>query len=193
MAAQQIEAGEDVPQEECDPYLDYIKLNMARMKRLDRDIRLIEGFKTLQARIKIPITWIVLAEAWCGDVAQNLPVFARIAGEVTDIELKLLLRDQNLDVMDHYLTNGGRAIPKLICLHSADLKELGTWGPRPQEAQQIMKEYKANPIGPKDEMIKKIQLWYLKDKGVSLQNELLNLLSLCGGGFRRYYTTAVLE
>ncbi len=180
IVSRQIEEGEKLPEEECDPYHNYMKLNMARMMRLDRDIRLIDDFRTIQARIKKPIVWVLLVEAWCGDVAQNLPVFARIVREVPDISLTLLLRDQNLDVMDHYLTSGGRAIPKLICLQKADFKELGTWGPRPREAQQIMTAYKANPQGAKEEVIKTIQLWYVKDRGVSLQKELLELLSLWG-------------
>lgn len=178
--SRQIEEGRDLPPEECDPYLDYMKLNRARMKRLYRDVQLIDGFKALQRSLQLPLTWVVLVEAWCGDVAQNLPIFAKIAHNVPEIHLVLLRRDKNLDVMDRYLTNGGRAIPKLICLQSKDLKELGTWGPRPQEAQQIMEDYKTHPVGPKDDVIKRIQLWYVKDRGMTLQRELLALLSHWG-------------
>ena len=60
--------------------------------------------------------WLVLTEAWCGDAAQSLPIINKMAEVSDNITLRLILRDENLDVMDQFLQNGrSRSIPKLIC------------------------------------------------------------------------------
>ncbi|MFB6257601.1 MAG: thioredoxin family protein, partial [Flavobacteriales bacterium] len=97
------------------------------------------------------------------------------------VRLQLLWRDQHSDIMDQYLTEGGRSIPKLIALRSSNLEELGTWGPRPKPVQKemlrIKEEYKN---APKKEMIevlhKGMHKWYAEDKGQTLQEEFLSLL-----------------
>jgi len=162
---------------ECDPKLNLIKLNQARMKRLNRTITLEKATITKLSALKNKLIWVVLLESWCSDAGQNIPLIAKMADISSNIELILLPRDQNLDVMDHYLTNGGRAVPKLICLSAKTLLELGTWGPRPQKAQDIMIAYKANPVSSKEEAIKNIQLWYARDKGISTQAEFIELLN----------------
>ena len=58
--------------------------------------------------------WLILTEAWCGDAAQNIPTIEKIARENDRIKTLYLLRDENLELMDKYLTGGARAIPKLI-------------------------------------------------------------------------------
>ena len=59
----------------------------------------------------------------------------------SNINLQLVLRDENLELMDLFLTNGGRSIPKLIALDK-DLNILFTWGPRPQTATNMVLDYK---------------------------------------------------
>jgi thioredoxin-like negative regulator of GroEL len=78
----------------------------------------------------------VLTEPWCGDSAFLLPIIAEAAALSNHVTLRILLRDDNLDVMDQYLTGGSRSIPKLVAF-SADGDELFTWGPRPEEARQL--------------------------------------------------------
>ncbi len=157
-------------------YIEYTKLNVHRMKRLDRIINLKpETIKTIP-NVSTQSYWILLSEPWCGDAAQNIPIISKIADLTDKIELKILPRDENLDIMDNYLTGGARAIPRLICLKESDLKELWTWGPRPKPAQQLMLTHKANPTKPKEEVIKKIQLWYAKDKGKTIQEEIIKLI-----------------
>ncbi len=68
-----------------------------------------------------------------------------IANHNENIKIRYILRDENPEVMDDYLTNGGRSIPKLVALEEDTLEEQFTWGPRPQEVQQKMLDYKANP------------------------------------------------
>lgn len=86
----------------------------------------------------------VITEPWCGDSAFLLPVIAKASALDEHVTLRNLLRDDNLDIMDQYLTGGSRSIPKLVAF-SAEGEELCTWGPRPEEAanrvQTLREEY----------------------------------------------------
>lgn len=154
----------------------YTKLNMRRMYRWDKTAILNEELIDLLTSLSEPWTWVVLTEGWCGDAAQNLPVISKMANLSHNITLKLLLRDENLDVMDQYLTHGGRSIPKLICLKTRTLEELGTWGPRPEVAQQLVMAYKQNPQVSFEEFAETLHAWYAKDKTQHLQMEFTHLL-----------------
>jgi hypothetical protein len=154
---------------------NYSMLNDRRMKRLDKTLKMEETtIKGLQ-KIKEKQTWLVLTEGWCGDAAQNLPVIHKMAMLNENIELKLVLRDENLELMDLFLTNNGRAIPKLLILDS-EKNVLNTWGPRPNVATKMVADYKAKH-GVVDAQLKQdLQVWYNKDKGISTQEDLLKLI-----------------
>jgi len=155
------------------------KLNAQRIKRLDKQIELNSEIKNELSRINKKWTWVVLIETWCGDGAQNIPVIAKIAQHNPNIELKIILRDENPEIMSAYLTNGSRSIPKLICFDSDTKEEIGSWGPRPEKIQQMVKEFKlTNPHCTHEELVKNIHLWYARDKGESTQKEFAALLSL---------------
>ncbi len=153
----------------------YTKLNLHRMQRLNKTVVLSESLKVAINQIQFPQTWYVLTEAWCGDAAQNIPVLAAIAKLNPLIDLQLILRDENPDVMDEYLTNGGRSIPKLIAV-DGEFNEIFNWGPRPAGAQHMMEQYKINPDKPFKEFAEDIHKWYSVDKTLSVQKELLALL-----------------
>lgn len=153
----------------------YTKLNLHRMQRLNKTVVLSESLKVAINQIQFPQTWYVLTEAWCGDAAQNIPVLAAIAKLNPLIDLQLLLRDENLDIMDQYLTNGGRSIPKLIGA-DGEFNEIFNWGPRPAGAQLMLKQYKENPVKPYKEFAEDIHKWYAADKTQSMQKELLAIL-----------------
>ena len=131
-----LKEGKTTSNNHSESLIEYTKVNVQRMNRLDKTTDINEDLKREIADLEKKMIWVILAEAWCGDVAQNLPVIAKIADLSQNIDLKLILRDENLEVMDEYLTNGGRSIPKLIYLDSGTLEELGTWGPRPEEVQE---------------------------------------------------------
>ena len=156
--------------------INFTNINAHRMKRLYNTTRIIDELKKETVDLQDKWIWLVITEAWCGDAAQNNPVIAKIAEINPNIELKFILRDENLSVMDAYLTNGSRSIPKLICLESKTLDEIGTWGPRPKAAQKRVMKDKANPNVTHDEIVKNNQLWYLEDKTISIQNEYLELI-----------------
>jgi hypothetical protein len=156
--------------------LNYSKLNDRRMTRLDKTIQL--SHETLLALKKIdkPITWLLLTEGWCGDAAQTLPVINKIADESDLITLKIIFRDEHEELMSHFLTNGGKSIPKLIVLNSEN-DVLNTWGPRPNIATKMVQDYK-NTHGQLDAAFKQeLQVWYNKNKGVNIQENMLGLLT----------------
>ena len=154
---------------------NYSLLNDKRMKRLDKTIKLTETTQLEIAKVTQPQTWLVITEGWCGDAAQNLPVIDKMASLNSNIELKLVLRDENLALMDLFLTNGGRSIPKLIILDK-DVNVMNTWGPRPKVATKMVADYKAEH-GALDAAFKQdLQVWYNKDKGQSTQNDFVEMI-----------------
>jgi hypothetical protein len=164
--------------EQSESLIHYTKLNFARMNRVVKTFQMVPGMHFALHSAK-PQTWLVLTEAWCGDAAANVPIIALLADAVRNIQLKLLYRDEHADLMDAYLTNGSRSIPKLISVDTSG-NELFTWGPRPDPVQRMVMENKALPETervPYDEISKQLQLWYAKDRGATLQAELLALLS----------------
>ena len=160
--------------------VDISKLNIQRMKRIDKTVTVLPELTGIINNFERNCVWLVIAEAWCGDVAQNLPVINKIAESTSCVKLKIVLRDENPELIDRYLTNGGQAIPKLICIDSETMEEICTWGPRPQPAQEMMREHKANHVTEHSEVLKDIQLWYAHDKGVTVQKEIMKLIQKCG-------------
>jgi hypothetical protein len=155
-------------------YLEYTRVNVQRMKRLDKTIVLSDAFRRVLDGLTKQYTWIVLTEAWCGDTAQTVPLLNKIAGYTQKVQLRLLLRDENPEVMDQYLTNGARSIPKLIAVDS-NLKEMFVWGPRPAPLQSLVKEILAKGVSKEEKGII-TQSWYNTDATNTTQQELSDLL-----------------
>lgn len=156
----------------------YTKMNVQRMKRWDKVTQIREDLKELIEQVNEKMLWVVLTEGWCGDAAQNIPVIMKMAELNPNIEVKFLLRDENLDVMDAYLTNGGRSIPKLVVLNAATLDEYGTWGPRPEPVQEMVLEHKKNSNESYAEFSEKVHKWYAKDKAQTIQDEFSTALKI---------------
>ncbi|MFN7014952.1 MAG: thioredoxin family protein [Bacteroidia bacterium] len=157
-------------------YINYTKMNVQRMERLDKSIEIKANVANELLSLNQALIWLVITEAWCGDAAQICPVIAKLSDLTSKIDLKFILRDEHPEIMNQYLTNGGKSIPILVCLDAATLQPLGHWGPRPQTAQQMVLEHKNNPQEPYLEFVKKLQLWYLQDKTESTQQEITNKL-----------------
>jgi thioredoxin-like negative regulator of GroEL len=161
---------------QSDRLADFTKLNFERTKRIEKTTRLEKDLKQEMKKLNRPTIFLVIAEAWCGDVAQNLPVIHKIAKENKNVEFRIILRDENPDVMNEFLTNGSKSIPVCIFLDKETLHVLGKWGPRPEPAQKMMTDNKSHPKFTHDEIIKKIQLWYTEDKGRTIQREFLQIV-----------------
>jgi len=152
----------------------YTSLNVHRMNRVDKTSVISEELNESLSQIKLPQTWLVITEGWCGDAAQIIPFFHVIEKQFPTISLKFVLRDENLELMDNFLTNGGRAIPKLLILDQKTNELLAHWGPRPAEAQAVINNLKA-ANATMEEMKEKLHLWYGRNKGQALQVELIAL------------------
>jgi Thioredoxin len=154
----------------------YTKLNAQRMKRLDKTTELRPEVAAALAQVEAVWYWLVLTEGWCGDAAQNIPGLEHLAQAAGGhVRTRYLLRDEHPALMDAYLTNGGRSIPKLVCLRAPDLAVLGTWGPRPQPAQALVNDARARQV-PYAEYNYQLQVWYNHNHGQALQTELLALV-----------------
>ena len=155
----------------------YTGLNMQRMNRLLKTIEIDDELAALVKNSTKRLGFLVLAEAWCGDVAQNLPIMHKIIELNPNWQMHIVWRDENLDLMNEYLTNGTISIPKVIVFDPSNYQELAVWGPRPEILQQKVLEYKADQKGiPYPEFVESVHLWYAKDKGKALQAEWMVLL-----------------
>ncbi len=126
------------------------------------------------ARAAVPagtvLRLLALSEDWCMDTSNTLPFLARFAEAVPGVELRVLGRDANPEVMDRYLTNGARAIPVVVAL-DGDFRELGHWGPRPAELQAWVMANK--DVMPKDQRLLETRKWYARDRGETTIREVL--------------------
>jgi len=167
--------GKSTAKNESESLVEYSKLNVVRMKRLDHTVEVIPELKEYVQRISAPQTWLVITEGWCGDAAQIIPVLNKVAELNKNIQLKFLLRDENLELMDKYLTNGrSRSIPKIIVLDENN-EELFNFGPRPKELQELFYQMKANAID-NNSIKEEMHRWYAKDKTITTQYEIFKLL-----------------
>lgn len=163
--------------EETTERIEATKINAQRIKRISKTFTPAISTINSLAKLKHHWDWILIIESWCGDGAQNGPIISKIAELNPLINLKIILRDENEEIMNMHLTNGTKSIPKLICIDSQTKELIGEWGPRPKAIQQMVKEYKANnPTASHEEFVKNLHLWYAKDKGVSFENEFIELI-----------------
>lgn len=164
--------------------LSYTRQNVQRMNKWDKILTLTEDSQLRIQGIARPVILLTIVEAWCGDVAQVLPVLHRIAEASPMVDLQIVLRDEHLELMDQFLTNGARAIPKVIILDKETNEVIGTWGPRPSEAQAMVMDMKETvQVLPEEEQAdfrqrssEAMHAWYARDKGTRVQIEFLNTL-----------------
>jgi len=115
---------------------------------------------------------LVLAEDWCGDASNTIPILAKLSDLAPGLELRILRRDEYPEVMDRYLTNGARSIPVVIVL-DREFQELGHWGPRPRLLQEWVVEERRKGT-PKDQLYPEVRRWYARDAGETTLREVLS-------------------
>lgn len=168
--------GKSTGNQQSEALTKYSELNEVRMNRLDKTIVVTEELQTALNQLQSEYTWLVITEGWCGDAAQILPVLFKMSERSDLITFRTILRDENDELMSQFLTNGAKAIPKLIVIKNATQEVLAQWGPRPEGAAQLIKDYKETH-GVIDETAKmNLQKWYLQDKGLSVMDELVQLM-----------------
>ncbi len=170
-----IQMAEDFQFNKDEKVKSYIQLNQSRMHRVEKTYAISENITHHLNTSKNKTYWLVLTEHWCGDASQILPVLNAIAkASHGNIELKLVYRDENPELMDAYLTDGTRSIPKLIQLDT-HFDVTGIWGPRPGVAQNLVKVLKSNPETAQS-YANQLHLWYAKDKQRTIDMEIEKLL-----------------
>ena len=163
---------------QSEEYLSYTQICLQRMLRCNKTSKVSDELARLMGRVNRPQVWLLITEAWCGDGAQSIPHLAKLAELSPKITLKIVIRDEHPDLMDAYLTNGNRSIPKLISV-TADLQqELFTWGPKPKYLIDRYAAFKQNSEGRSySDFLEEVHLWYAKNKQKDLEAEIYPLIS----------------
>lgn len=171
-----LKEGKSTTKDGEEDFVHYSKLGLQRMKRWDKRFKLKEKDEKTIKSCSDNMIWLVLSEGWCGDAAHSVPIIHKMAEANENIQLKIVLREENLDLMNEFLTNGGKSIPKLIMYNPKTNKVEGDWGPRPKPAQEIF--LNAQKEGVEFETYEKdLQKWYNKDKGQTATEEILKVLT----------------
>lgn len=167
--------GKSTGNEQTEERFTFSKLNDKRMDRLDKTLQITAETQSFLNQLKNSYTFLVIAEGWCGDAAQILPILNKISEASIKISLKIVCRDENDALMNEFLTNGSKSIPKVIVVDSNN-KIINSWGPRPFIATKMVQEYKAKNGFIDADFKKDLQIWYNKDKGNSTQQDIVKLL-----------------
>ena len=170
-----LENGKSTGPNQSDALLNYSMLNDKRMARLDKKIKLSDETIERLNKVEKEQTWLLITEGWCGDAAHVLPVMNKMSNENEHINLKVVLRDENVALMNQFLTNGSMSIPKLVVLDKED-NVVSSWGPRPSIATKMVNDYKEKHGSLDADFKKDLQMWYNKNKGVNIQEDLLAFL-----------------
>ena len=155
----------------------YTQQNLAHLDRAYA-LPLLPDLVAALTELARPEQWLVLGEAWCPDTAHVVPVLARLAEESAgNVHLHVLLRSEHPALMAAHQTNGGNSIPKLIRHERATGAHLGDWGPRPAAAQALAHQLHADKELHTNTIITTMNAWYHADNGLTMHQELLELLS----------------
>lgn len=176
LVKQLVEKNSNTGEEKTEALANYTVLNDRRMKRWDKTVKVSEEAQSVVKDFKEPVTWLVITESWCGDAAHVMPVINKVADLNDNIDFKVVLRDENPELMDAFLTNGGRAIPKLIMLDNNTGDVIDTFGPRPSEATNYVNRFKAEHGKLTPEFKEDLQHWYNKNKGQNTIDDLTKML-----------------
>mgnify|MGYP000226584056 CR=1 FL=1 len=116
--------------EKTEALAEYTMLNDRRMQRWDKTVKVSDSVKVKVENFNRKTTWLVITESWCGDAAHIMPVINKVAELNANIDYRIVLRDENDALMNQFLTNGGKAIPKLIMIDNETDEVVNTFGPR---------------------------------------------------------------
>jgi hypothetical protein len=169
------EKGKTTGNNQSEAMLNYSKLGITRTKRGLKTYQLTAELKEAAKNTKYK-NWMVISEAWCGDAGNIVPIIALLADATPGVSLKIMLRDENPEIMENYLTNGGRSIPIFVTFDD-EFNAPPQWGPRPEPAQKMVMNNKNNPVKTHDEFAIELQKWYQNDKTITIQKELTHYLS----------------
>lgn len=155
---------------------NYTILNNSRMKRWDKTLKVPQTIENKIKSFKEDFIWLVIVESWCGDAAHVLPVLNKLAELNSHLDLKVVLRDENPQLIDVFLTGNTKSIPKLIMIDKKSGNVMHTYGPRPSEASAYVNRYKAKYGKLTPEFIEDLQHWYNTNKGINVMEDTVKAL-----------------
>ena len=166
---------ESTGHEQTPDLLNYSMLNNQRMKRLDKTIKIPTEAQDFISKSTKKLTFLTITEGWCGDASQVMPVVHKIVQLNSNFDMKVVLRDDNPELMEHFLTNGNKAIAKFILFDRETETVVETFGPRPSIPTQMVIDYKEEHGALDAEFKEHLQVWYNKDKGANVIADVLQL------------------
>ncbi len=167
---------EDAELDETEKRLfEYKKINLVRSLRIAKTYKPNDELLELFKKIPGKQTWLIFTEDWCGDSAQNLPYLIKYTEQSPNIEVKIILRDDNIQALKDYFGNDSPlSIPRIVAFDENG-RELFRWGPRPAKAKELVSKLKSQGF-TKEEFNKKLHLWYARNKGKELEKEFIQIL-----------------
>lgn len=172
-----VEKGTSSGPNQSEALSNYTLLNNSRMKRLDKTIKIKNDITKKFQNYKGDLTWLVLTESWCGDAAHSMPVMNKLVQLTPNIEFKVVQRHENVELMNEFLTNGKMAIPKLIVYDNNKNEVINNWGSKPSKVVEMIEDIKKIQGKLTSEFKIELQVWYNKDKGKNISEDLSNLLN----------------
>ncbi len=176
LMAHHVEEGTSTGLSQSASLSQYTLLNNARMKRLDKTTRIPDAVTQKFENFGGSQEWLVITESWCGDAAQSMSAMNKLAELAPGINLNVVLRDENPELMNAFLTNGSMSIPKLIVFDRDAGGVVADWGPRPSIATAMVADFKKEHGMLTPEFKKDLQVWYNKDKGENIIEDLSRLI-----------------
>ena len=154
--------------------LKYYQLGVQRMSRMIKIYKPNEEQLQKLSEKNFKGKFLIISEGWCGDAGQTVPAVSLFFQGKN--EVRIIYRDENLDLIDQFLTNGTRSIPIVIILDEND-NVITHWGPRPAHGAELLKKHKTDPKNDtKEQFYNDIQVYYSKNRGIDVINEILELI-----------------
>jgi hypothetical protein len=150
----------------------YTRSNLERMNKTLQHTVISQRLYNLLSELKEEWIWLVISEPWCGDASWGVPALYLFASSTDKIDYRIILRDEHPDIMKAYQTGGSDSIPKLVCLRKRDMKELGTWGPRPATLHEQVLKWKNEPGLDFRDSVRQLHAWFEADMSRSIDEEL---------------------
>lgn len=155
-------------------FLDGVESHRELWHAIAERVRAPDGTGEALGTLTTPRRLLVLADDWCGDAVNIVPMVSAVADASDQVELRIVARDMFPEIMDRHLTNGSRSIPVVIALDEAH-ECLGWWGPRPAPLQSWFDQ--EGRAMPSDARYRELRAWYARDRGLTIAREIGSLLS----------------
>ena len=150
-------------------------MNLKQSRDIRKNFRYNPGMEKKAKSYNADLKILVISEGWCEDAAQIVPIVDRLA-ETIGVELKIVLRDENLALMEEYHTDGSFSVPMVIGV-TPEGEEAFRFGPRPAKAMVFTNRFKKDPDKySKDDFIEDLDRFYLENHGQDIITEILELV-----------------